>query len=181
LRLTLPLLLGQLGLAYLVKDDVLIISSPGRIDRERDEATSPAADATPQTEKVLAKLEEPISMAFANRTSLNDVLTYIKQMTTAPPGIDGIPFFTDMRGLQDAGQSLTSTVSMDLDGVPLKTTLRLMLKQLGLAYVVKDGTVVISTDEGIWRWKPRTGDQPLPPVEPRKTNERAIEKTRAPF
>ena len=39
--------------------------------------------------------------------------------------------------------------NMDLEGVPLKTTLRLMLKQLGLAYCVRDGVLIISSDQGI--------------------------------
>ena len=42
-----------------------------------------------------------------------------------------------------------STVMMDLEGVPLKTSLRLVLKQLGLAYCVRDGVLIISSVEGI--------------------------------
>ena len=38
---------------------------------------------------------------------------------------------------------------LDLEGVPLKTTLRLMLKQLGLAYCVRDGVLIISSVQGI--------------------------------
>jgi hypothetical protein len=38
---------------------------------------------------------------------------------------------------------------MDLEGVPLKTTLRLMLKQIGLAYCVRDGVLIISSVQGI--------------------------------
>ena len=152
LRLTLSLLLDQVGLAYLVKDDVLIISSPQGIDHERNETASPAVDATPRTKRVLAKLEEPISMSFANRTSLDDVLNYIRQATTTSRGDDGIPIFSDPRGLQEAGCSLTSTVSIDLDGVPLRTTLRLMLKQLGLAYTVRDGRLMISSTVGVRKY-----------------------------
>ena len=152
LRLTLSLLLDQVGLAYLVKDDVLIISSPQGIDQERNETASPAADATPRTKRVLARLEEPIPMSFADRTPLDDMLTYIRHATTTSRGDDGIPIFSDPRGLQEAGCSLTSTVSIDLEGVPLKTTLRLMLKQLGLAYAVRDGTVIISSAEGIRKY-----------------------------
>ncbi len=38
---------------------------------------------------------------------------------------------------------------MDLEGVPLKTSLRLILKQLGLAYCVRDGVLIISSVQGI--------------------------------
>jgi hypothetical protein len=91
-------------------------------------------------------------MAFANRTSSDDVLTYIRQATTTIRGHDGIPIFSDPRGLQEAGCSLAATVSMDLDGMPLKTTLRLILKQLGLAYTVRDGRVIISSTEGVRKY-----------------------------
>jgi hypothetical protein len=40
-------------------------------------------------------------------------------------------------------------VSLDLEGVPLKTTLGLMLKQIGLAYCVRDGVLIISSVQGI--------------------------------
>jgi hypothetical protein len=55
----------------------------------------------------------------------------------------------DPSHIQEAAYSLTSTVSIDLDGVPLKTTLRLMLKQLGLAFTVKDGLLKIGAAKGI--------------------------------
>ena len=72
----------------------------------------------------------------------------IKQATTNPSS-DGIPIFVDQTGLQAAKRSLASTVSIDLEGVPLKTSLKLMLKQLGLAYTVRDGLLVISAAESI--------------------------------
>jgi serine/threonine protein kinase len=149
LRLTLSLLLDQAGLAYLVKDDVLFISSPQGIDRERHDTASPAVDATPRTKRALAKLEEPISISFEDRTPLDGVLTWIRHLTTNSRGEDGITIFSDPRALQEAGCSLSSTVSIHLDGVPLKTTLRLMLKQLGLVYIVKDGCVMISSTKGV--------------------------------
>ena len=46
---------------------------------------------------------------------------------------------------------MTSTVhNMDLEGVPLKTTLRLLLRQLGLAYCVRDGVLIISSPQVIF-------------------------------
>jgi membrane fusion protein (multidrug efflux system) len=149
LRRTLTLLLDQVGLAYLVKDDVLMISSPQGIDQERNETAGPGADATTGTKRVLAKLEEPIPISFAERTSLDDVLNYIRQATTTSADLDGIPIYTDPRGLQEAGCSPNSAVSIDLSGVPLKTTLRLTLKQLGLAYTVRDGRLIISSAKGL--------------------------------
>src|SRR5262249_54408823 len=89
---------------------------------------------------------EPISMSFANETPLDDILKYIKQATTTP-SFSGIPIYVDPIGLQEAEKSLTSTVTIDLEGVPLKTTLKLLLKQLGLTYTVKDGFLMITSKE----------------------------------
>ena len=149
LKITLPQILGQLGLAYLVKDDVLIISSPKGIDRERNETASPAADASPGTKRVLAKLERAHLHVF-RRCDAAGRRAHIHQVCRSPPPNPmASPSHVDPLGLKEAGRSMTSTVSIDLDGVPLKTTLRLMLKQLGLAYTVKDGLLIISSAEGI--------------------------------
>ena len=60
-----------------------------------------------------------------------------------------IPIYVDPIGLQQAERTLNSTVTIDLEGVPLKTSLRLALKQLGLAYCVRDGVLIISSVQGI--------------------------------
>jgi tetratricopeptide (TPR) repeat protein len=101
---------------------------------------------SPRTRQIKEKLDEPIPMSFASETPLDDVLKYIKQATTTP-SFPGIPIYVDPIGLQEAERSLNSTVTMDLEGVPLKTTLRLMLKQLGLAYTVKDGFLMITSED----------------------------------
>ena len=62
------------------------------------------------------------------------------------PGLPGgIPIYVDPIGLQDSDKTMASTVVIDLDGIPLKTTLRLLLKQLSLEYVVKDGLMTITS------------------------------------
>jgi len=105
-------------------------------------------DTNPKSKALFKKLEEPISMLFANETPLDDVLKYIKQASTTKT-YAGIPIYVDPKGLKEAEKTLTSTVSIDLEGVPLKTTLRLALKQLDLAYCVRDGVLIISSVAGI--------------------------------
>ncbi len=100
----------------------------------------------PRSQKIIAKLEEPISMSFAHETPLDDVLKYIKQATTTPT-YSGIPIYVDPLGLQEAERSLNSTIQMDLEGVPLRRTLQLLLTQLGLVYFVEDGMIVITSEE----------------------------------
>ena len=87
-------------------------------------------------------------MSFGKAAPLDDVLKYIKQATTTKTG-SGIPIYVDPQGLRDAEVTQKSTVIIDLEGIPLKTSLRLILKQLGLAYCVRDGVLIISSVQGI--------------------------------
>jgi RNA polymerase sigma factor (sigma-70 family) len=105
-------------------------------------------DKNPKNEAILLKLDEPIAMSFANETPLQEVLKYLKDATTKP-GQSRIPIYVDPVGLQQAERSLDSRVIVDLQGVPLKTSLRLILKQLGMAYCVRDGVLIISSVQGI--------------------------------
>jgi hypothetical protein len=109
-----------------------------------------AKDTSPRTKAILTQLEQPISMNFADEVPLEDVLKYIKSASEGPNN-PGIPIYVDPVGLQEADKTTTSPVTLDLEGVPLKTTLRLMLKQLGLAYCVKDGLLIISSPHGIYQ------------------------------
>jgi RNA polymerase sigma factor (sigma-70 family) len=105
-------------------------------------------ESDPKSKAVLKKLDEPISMSFANPTPFDDVLKYIKQATTTET-YPGIPIYVDPKGLKEASATLQTQVSLDLEGVPLKTTLRLILKQNGLAYCVRDGVLIISSVQGV--------------------------------
>jgi RNA polymerase sigma factor (sigma-70 family) len=104
---------------------------------------------TPQNEAILQELDKPLAMAFAKPTPLDEVLKYIKARTTNANGQRIIPIYVDPQGLAAAGVEPGATVIIDLDGVPLKTSLRLLLKQLDLAYCVRDGVLIISSVEGI--------------------------------
>jgi RNA polymerase sigma factor (sigma-70 family) len=102
----------------------------------------------PDSRRVLAKLDERISMQFTTETPLEDVLKYIKQATKSPEFHDGLPIYVDPIGLQVAEKSMSSTVrNMDLEGVPLRRTLQLLLKQIDLVYFVEDGILCITSDE----------------------------------
>jgi RNA polymerase sigma factor (sigma-70 family) len=111
--------------------------------RRLEEQSDPKGVA--ESRAILEKLEKPISMSFANETPLEDVLKYIKSATQSRNDT-GIPIYVDPVGLNEAEKTMTSPVQLDLEGVPLKTTLRLLLKQLGLTYWVKDGLLMITSE-----------------------------------
>ena len=97
----------------------------------------------PKTQAINDKLEQPLSMPFANETPLEDVLKYINQNTQGPND-DGIQIHVDPIGLEDASATMQSTVRINLEGVPLKRALKIMLDQLDLTYTVQDGLLFIS-------------------------------------
>ena len=105
-------------------------------------------DRDAKTKAILQKLGEPLSMNFATETPLADVKKYIQDATQdEAAGLPtGIPIYVDPIGLQDADKTLADTVTMQLEGIPLKTTLRLLLKQLSLTYTVKDGLMTITSN-----------------------------------
>jgi len=86
-------------------------------------------------------------MNFPNDTPLQDVQRYIEQSTQdEAAGLPtGIPIYVDPQGLQDADKTMASTVAINLEGIPLRTTLRLLLRQLNLTYTVKDGLLTITS------------------------------------
>jgi serine/threonine protein kinase len=138
--------LNQLGLVYKVDYGMLYITSKessreslawiGRVD------VSPK-DRAPGTRVILTKLEEPIRMEFPNETPLEEVIKHIVEATKGP-NYSGLDIHPDPLGLAEAEKTITSPVALDLEGVPLKCSLRLMLKQLGLTYFVKNGLITIT-------------------------------------
>ena len=105
-------------------------------------------DKNPNTQAVLKKLDEPLKLPFAQETPYEEVLKYIRSSTQG--GKDsGIPIYIDPVAISEAGIEPSSTVRIDLEGIPLKTTFRLLLKQLRLAYCVKDGMIFVSTPAGV--------------------------------
>ena len=104
-----------------------------------------------RNDAIRAKLEEKISMNFANPTPFTDIKKYIEQATQdeAAGFPTGLPLYIDPEGLEAVSDfepkiTMASTVTMKLEGVPLRTTLRLLLRQLGLDYRVDGGVILIS-------------------------------------
>ena len=74
-------------------------------------------------------------------------MTFIQGLTEK--GGKAIPVYVDPAGLEEAEKTMTSPVKLALNGVPLRTSLRLLLKQLGLAYCVHEGLLYISTPKNV--------------------------------
>ncbi|HEU5117255.1 MAG TPA: hypothetical protein VFT74_11370, partial [Isosphaeraceae bacterium] len=101
-------------------------------------------DRDAKTQAIYAKLDQPISMPFANETPLEDVIKYVKSATVSQELPEGIPIYVDPAGIQEADKTMQSPITLNLEGVSLKDSLKLLLKQLDLAYTVKDGLMTIT-------------------------------------
>jgi hypothetical protein len=109
----------------------------------KETSNEPGQDA--RSLAILKKLDAPVEMSFANETPLADVLKYIRSATQSSEFPNGLPIYVDPIGLQEAEKTMESPVIIDLDGVPLRRTLSLVLKQLGLGFRVEDGMIYITS------------------------------------
>ena len=103
----------------------------------------------PRSRAIINVLNRPLSMPFANETPLEEILKYIKTMTTGPGLPEGIPIYVDPIGFQEAEKTLSSPVTINLEGVPLRKTLALLLRGLDLIYTVDDGLLTITASAGL--------------------------------
>lgn len=102
---------------------------------------------SPRALAIRARLSQPLDMSFDQETPLEDVVRFIREATDSPDMKGGLPIYLDPIGLTEAEKTPSSPVVMSLKGIPLGKTLRLTLKQLGLAYVIdEDGFLLITSE-----------------------------------
>ncbi len=147
LRTTLRLMLAQLGLVYLIDQWMLVITQgdPAAM-AAADDDNSASPDVQAKTAMIVAKLETPVPIRFPKETPLADVLKAIQEATKGPGGTP-IPIYVDPQGLAKTENTMTSPVVMDIEGVPLRTTLRALVAQLHLKFEVKGGLLQIGYDD----------------------------------
>lgn len=108
-------------------------------------AASDRSSTIVANERILQALDPVVSLRFPEETPLDDVLEYIRN-TAIGPDRRRIPIYVDPPGLTEAEKTLTSSVQIDLEGVPLRTGLTLLLRQLGLTYLVRGGLLEITSE-----------------------------------
>ncbi|WP_422927099.1 hypothetical protein [Singulisphaera sp. PoT] len=91
---------------------------------------------------IQAELDQPVPMPFPTDTALEDVLKYIRTVTAGEKD-NGIPIYVDEVAMSELGMKMWSPVRIDVENVPLRITLGLILRQLRLGYVVQDGVLKI--------------------------------------
>ena len=103
-------------------------------------------------EAIRAALDRPFRAKFLSRNpltsaTLEQLLTEIKHGTRNGVLWNGIPVYVDPVGLQEAGRTMTSWVTLSSKTMLIKEALEESLGQLKLDYVVRDGFICISSKE----------------------------------
>ncbi len=131
------ILAGLLCLALLPEHQQLQVISKAQAQQGAGEITSPATE-TPE-ERIENALSKPIDLTIKDQP-LKDVIRLIQDMAK-------IPVLLEVKKLEEAAINTETPVSFDVKGISLKSGLRLMLRDLGLTYVVEDEVLQITTPE----------------------------------
>ncbi|HWE40278.1 MAG TPA: RNA polymerase sigma factor [Isosphaeraceae bacterium] len=146
-------------LEYALADaDVLLAKAEAATKDERSGAAEGGdgpleyqGDKDPKSRAILSLLDEPIAMSFPKETPLKDVLKYIRSKSESKANPRGINIYVDPSAvdLNNHSIDLDTPVTIDLEGVPLRRSLQLVLLPLGLSYGVVDGILVVSNQTSI--------------------------------
>ncbi|MFM7108395.1 MAG: VWA domain-containing protein, partial [Planctomycetaceae bacterium] len=100
------------------------------------------ANPTKNEKRIYESLEKEVSRTFDfQETPLRAVISQLQDEFN-------IQIVPDMQALTDAGIDLdATTVTQKLQGVSLRSALRLLLREPGLTYVIKDEVLLITTKE----------------------------------
>jgi Domain of unknown function (DUF4139)/N-terminal domain of unknown function (DUF4140) len=118
--------------------------APGMANAETEQS-EPLEAQDDRSRRIAYELDKLVDMPFKTDTPLGDVLDHIRRLTKGPAFPDGIPIYADPIGLQDSDKTLSDTVVFDLKQVSLRTSLNLLLKQLGLTFGIHDGLLHITS------------------------------------
>ena len=98
---------------------------------------------------ILMALDQPFDAKLIPRPTLALLLQEIKRVTRNGVLWDGIPIFVDPIGLQEAGVTMNSPVTVSSKAVTIRKALQDALGQLKLVYTVKDGWMMITSKVSI--------------------------------
>ena len=130
-------LAGLLCLALLPEHQQVPVIASARAQQAAGEIVSPAAE-TPE-ERIEKALSRPIDLTVKEQP-LKDVIGLLQEMAK-------VPVLLEVKKLEEAAINMETPVSFDVKGISLKSGLRLMLRPLGLTYVIEDEVVQITTPE----------------------------------
>lgn len=110
---------------------------------------APAQEVTPPPAATseLAQLEAKIESALGETTSLQFVEQRLGDVAAFLEDRHKIELQLDRSSLDTAGVTTDTPVTIDVEGISLRSALDLMLKSIELTYCVRDGVLLITTTE----------------------------------
>jgi hypothetical protein len=109
-----------------------------------NDSLGPLTTHDDHSRQIARALERLVDVPFAAETPLKDVIAFVRDQTKSATFPQGIPIYVDPSGLQEAEKTEGSPVTFSLQNVPLKTSLKLMLAQVDLAYLIQEGILKIT-------------------------------------
>jgi type II secretory pathway component GspD/PulD (secretin) len=115
---------------------------PEAIERLTNRAKNPLIAIPQQTRNpkeraIEYRLDQPIHFGFQD-TALRDVIDSLGKLS-------GIPVYPDSLALQEASISLDHPLTMESNGLAMKSALNILLGKMRLTYIVKDEALMITT------------------------------------
>jgi hypothetical protein len=113
-----------------------------RVPTERRAASDGIAGANAL---LLKALDKPIVFRFAKEVPLQDALDYLSTTVRTDDGRP-LPIYVNPNALQEVDKTLQSPVTLVLEGVPLRTGLDCLLRQVSMAYEIKGGLIEVVSE-----------------------------------
>jgi len=111
----------------------------GTAIQDQKVAAPAVTKSSPASERILRALDKPTTVDFID-LPLNDALTFLHDY-------HGIALRIDKEALDRAKVSLDTPISLKLQGVSLRSVLKLILEPVGLEAIVGEGELVVTTRE----------------------------------
>jgi Flp pilus assembly secretin CpaC len=121
-------------------DEPIRISKDGKVRLESRSKTPTAIwqeNKNPKERAIYYRLDQPISFGFQDQP-LGDVIDNLCKLS-------GVPIYPDTLALQEANVSLDHPLTMDSNGLAMKSALNILLNKMRLTYVVRDESLIITT------------------------------------
>ncbi|HEY2412930.1 MAG TPA: hypothetical protein VGI40_11840 [Pirellulaceae bacterium] len=110
--------------------------------------------ALPKREAVAGLAEKPAAVSMESlENSLNTIVKVefveapLKDVVQRLSDVVGVPFVLSLKKLEEASVSADTPMTKSLQGLTLRSVLRLILKDLELTYVIRDEVIQITTPE----------------------------------
>jgi hypothetical protein len=107
--------------------------------REKTLKRAPASKLTPKERAIIKALSSPIAVNFKDKP-FQSVIDFLQEAT-------GQPIILDKKALDEAGVTYETPITLNLRNVATKTLLKRILADHGLAYVIKEEAIQVTTVE----------------------------------